>query len=237
MELKFTGERVVPDAMRKGHNPQHEANLHRILLEHLTRYKFVLQYCKDKKVLDVACGSGYGTQMISKVASKTHGGDNDPDTIEYAKEHYPGPKYAVVDLEEPPMQQTYDVIVSFETIEHLKNPHKFLKYASTHCEKFIFSIPINNVGEFHEVVYTEKEAKDLINTHFNKVDWYEQELDAILPFKEGGKFLIGIAYAMVTNPDDVLRQNKDRLVTTYGIHPLGLRQRGSKALNLEGASS
>ena len=71
--LEFTGERIVP-----------EKTTEPLFREHEDRYLFAGQYVSDKDVLDVACGTGIGTQYLLKAgATKCIEIDIDAQTIEY----------------------------------------------------------------------------------------------------------------------------------------------------------
>jgi len=75
--MKFTGERAITRSFlgekRFG--------------DHLVRYNFALPLCRNKKVLDLACGSGYGTFIISKVAKGVIGGDVSKETVDFCKKN------------------------------------------------------------------------------------------------------------------------------------------------------
>jgi len=118
-KLENTGERMIPEF--------HSGGL--IYAEHLTRYKSAQALVKDKTVLDIACGSGYGSHLLSKVAKKVYGVDIDEDTVRYAKEHY-GAKnidYKTGDgINIPIEKNSVDVVVTFETIEHIPDYKKFI---------------------------------------------------------------------------------------------------------------
>lgn len=177
--LKFTGERVVPDDMLSNDIT---------LLEHLARYDWASFYCKNKIVLDCACGSGYGTKML-----KADGFDVSAEAVAFAKSRY-GVNARVCDLEYGLCFGFWDIIVSFETIEHLEYADNFLQDVSTQAKQFIFSIPLNNPSAFHKKVYTLEEAKALIARYFNQVQWFEQTGVLIRSLQsESPTFLIGIA--------------------------------------------
>jgi len=178
--MEFTGERAIPKEMAENDIT---------LLEHLARYNFAIPYCRDKKVLDAACGAGYGTQMIKAVK----GVDISEEAIEYAEENYPCSEYEVCDLEKDSPVGKFDVVVSFETIEHLENPHYFLKKVAENSNLFVFSLPLNNSSSFHKQVYNLEQAKNLISDYFNQIEWYQQEGTEISPLKKESTFLIGIA--------------------------------------------
>src|SRR5208282_5082698 len=56
--------------------------------EHITRYKFAVPYVKEKRVLDIACGSGYGSSLLAETAATVNGRDLSPEAIEYCKNRF-----------------------------------------------------------------------------------------------------------------------------------------------------
>lgn len=115
MPIDFTGEQFIP-----GQTSQ------RIADDHFARYNFALQYIKDKLVLDIACGSGYGSKVLREGGARSVDGvDISPDLIDYAKSHFQiaGINFYLDSLNTytPKQDQLYDVITSFETIEHIEN--------------------------------------------------------------------------------------------------------------------
>ena len=184
MQLNWTGERLVPRVMKKDRA---------VVKEHFARYNWVLQFCKNKIVLDAASGSGYGINLISSVASEAIGLDVALDAIKYSREKYTKPRFGICDLEKGYTIKS-DIVISFETIEHLSDPNEFLASVKKNCrETFIFSIPVNLPGEFHKVVYSIEEIKALISKHFDNVEYLCQEGEVIKPIINDAKFLIGIA--------------------------------------------
>lgn len=178
-KLRFTGERVVPDDMYR-HDPT--------LLEHLARYTFAQPLCDGKIVLDAACGSGYGTKMLNAT-----GVDVSAEAVQYAIDTY-NISAVVHDLENGLPVGKWDVITSFETIEHLQDPTNFLRDVSEKCGHFIFSIPLNNPSPFHKQVYTLEQAKALIHLFFWNVRWFEQTGTEIHElYSTSPTFLIGVA--------------------------------------------
>lgn len=124
--LTYTGERVIPEMM----NP-----MNGLLLEHIARYHFAIEYAEGR-VLDLACGVGYGAQLLAKAKNKqieeVIAVDADAEAIRYAKHRYYHPKvsYLQGDALDPQLPQTlgtFDAIISFETIEHLTDEAKFLE--------------------------------------------------------------------------------------------------------------
>lgn len=99
---------------------------------HMARYNILKPICKNKTVLDIACGEGYGSYLIKSWGAKqVDAFDIDLETINKAQERYhiKNLNYQVCNAEEleQATDKKYDLIVSFETIEHLKNPIKFLE--------------------------------------------------------------------------------------------------------------
>lgn len=90
-------------------------------VEHLHRYAVSSLFVNDKIVLDIASGEGYGTSLLSKTARQIIGVDIDGITVEMAAEKYKGTnlKFLVGSADKIPVEDnTIDVLVSFETIEH-----------------------------------------------------------------------------------------------------------------------
>ena len=109
----FDGERQI------GHR------LEDIEPKHVERYEFAAAYCAGKTVLDAACGVGYGSSVLAKVADKVVGIDRSREAIEYAQKFWWGDNivFRQFDLSRHLRKLgTFDVIVSLETIEHLPTP-------------------------------------------------------------------------------------------------------------------
>ena len=99
---------------------------------HVARYDFAAHYARPNgRLLDLACGSGYGTALLSTRLPNVEcvGVDLDPVAIALACERYPRPNatflqgdgMTLVDL------QGFDTIVSLETIEHVAHPQRFVE--------------------------------------------------------------------------------------------------------------
>jgi 2-polyprenyl-3-methyl-5-hydroxy-6-metoxy-1,4-benzoquinol methylase len=99
--------------------------------EHLERYKHALQFIGNRKVLDIACGCGYGSYFLAKNGMPNHitGVDISEDSIRYANCRYnlPNIERIIGNAETFEKPDYFDVVLSFETIEHLKDFESFLK--------------------------------------------------------------------------------------------------------------
>lgn len=90
-------------------------------IEHLHRYSIAKEYVKGKIVLDIACGEGYGSRLLSEDASFVYGVDIDLNTINSAKTKYRNDniKFLEGDTSGIPIDDnSLDVVISFETLEH-----------------------------------------------------------------------------------------------------------------------
>jgi SAM-dependent methyltransferase len=110
------GERMVPECAD-----------HFTFWEHVYRYAFACRLARGKRVLDIACGEGYGAAALQRAgASSVVGVDISADICRHARERYgidarPGPAESI-----PLPDESVDVVVSFETIEHVPDPLRFL---------------------------------------------------------------------------------------------------------------
>jgi len=97
--------------------------------EHAARYHFALERVAGKKVLDIACGTGYGIGLLRKSARFVCGVDIDREAALQARSEC-GDRSAVVlgdGLRLPFHDKCFDVVTSFETIEHLHDRLGFLR--------------------------------------------------------------------------------------------------------------
>lgn len=104
----------------------------RFVKDSLARYNFVVDYVKSKTVLDIACGEGYGSSLLSKTAKNVTGVDIAHEIIKNAKEKYQlksNIKFVFSDAVDflTKTNKKFDVIISFETVEHVKNYMQFIE--------------------------------------------------------------------------------------------------------------
>jgi len=95
--------------------------------KHVERYQYAFKHIKvDDDVLDAACGCGYGSNILARKARHVTGVDYSQQAIDYAQKHWHRKNitYLKYDLTKDTFGDLghYDVIVSFETIEHLMPP-------------------------------------------------------------------------------------------------------------------
>lgn len=164
--------------------------------EHIERYNFAANYLKKEwVVLDAACGSGYGTQILSKVVKKIVGIDVSKEAIVYAKNNFQSSdiNFFKANLEEKLLfdDEYFDAIVSFETIEHLKKQELMIKEFSRVLKKdglLIISSPdkktITKTGvknPYHIKELSKKEFINLVSKYFSIEGIFGQTKIVILP--------------------------------------------------------
>src|SRR5262245_302329 len=99
---------------------------------HMARYLLAAPYCRGARVLDVACGEGYGAFALKQLGAHcVEALDISSDAISTARQLFAteGIRYHVHDaecLDQLFAERSFDLIVSLETIEHLQKPAQFL---------------------------------------------------------------------------------------------------------------
>ena len=117
--LPFTGERFTPECVRE------------ISYEHWHRYAFAHALASGRRVLDAACGEGYGSAMLARAASSVLGLDIGQDAVTHARQRYGQAtnlrfERADVTALDDYADRQFDLIVSFETLEHVEAQERML---------------------------------------------------------------------------------------------------------------
>jgi len=120
--------------------------------DHLDRYNLVLEYSMNKDVLEVACGTGYGSYIMATKggAHSVFACDISEQAIRYASHRYRNDiiHFSIQDAERLILNKKFDLVISFETVEHLTNCNQFLKNIKDCLNTngfFIVSTPIAEV--------------------------------------------------------------------------------------------
>jgi SAM-dependent methyltransferase len=169
---------------------------------HIFRYQFAFEQLKkagSKKILDAACGVGYGSDFIStSIADATVVAiDRSDEALKVAAKHFNNNNRVTFmqddchSLANASSYGLYDAVVSFETLEHLPDPASFLRSCynnMSHGAQLIISTPNKLVTsptgetdwEFHEEEYTPTEFKSMLqDAGFNAIDIYGQKFSTI----------------------------------------------------------
>ncbi|MCL0079871.1 class I SAM-dependent methyltransferase [Dehalococcoidia bacterium] len=149
----------------------------------INRYAYASSFVKDKVVLDIACGPGWGANYLSrKGARKVVGGDISKVSIRYATARYchrQNMLFLILDAQRLPFRSnTFDIVISLETIEHVPNPEVFLNECKRVLREgglLICSTPLKPEGVKPEhAKWSVKEFRELIGKYF-----YEESLAGI----------------------------------------------------------
>jgi SAM-dependent methyltransferase len=180
--LEFTGERYIPTL----DSPE-------ISYEHWHRYLYASGFSEGRTVLDLACGEGYGSNLLSLNAQTVIGVDISQETINHAASKYirDNLEFKVGSAGSIPIEGTeiFDLIVSFETIEHISDneQHAFMAEVKRLLKKggmFIVSTP-NRLSytdlpryqnQFHVREFYVHEFKDFLRQYFPHVSLLGQKI-------------------------------------------------------------
>lgn len=164
----FTGERVCPWSMNK--RPD-------LMRDHLMRYAFALGYVAGKRVIDLGCGTGYGSYILYWTASRVMGIDIDRASLDFADRIFPGPRYTVLDLDDVDRLPVADVYVAFEILEHLERPERLIELMGR--TPVLWSLPVNNESQYHKHQYCLTEAETFVpESHI----WHQYSTGVIVPY-------------------------------------------------------
>jgi GT2 family glycosyltransferase/ubiquinone/menaquinone biosynthesis C-methylase UbiE len=177
--MEFTGERFVPTLSGE------------IRHEHLHRYAWCRRLVVGKKVLDIACGEGYGSAMLARDALSVIGMDISTEAVEHAAREYSnierlefreGNAAAI-----PLPSHSVDVVVSFETIEHhdkhqemvdeiwrVLRPGGVLVISSPN--RPVYSEKAGHHNEFHVKELDFKEFHELLRGRFSQIKYFGQRI-------------------------------------------------------------
>jgi 2-polyprenyl-3-methyl-5-hydroxy-6-metoxy-1,4-benzoquinol methylase len=156
--------------------------------EHMQRYEYFSSFYGGKRVIDAACGTGYGTSYIAdQGAVSALGIDISTEAIQFCTAHYrkTNLNYLQADIANLRDSKTSaDLVVSFETIEHLADPEKFIRDVSGLLGKdgmFICSTPnkkrlsgAGNINPFHPSELDWEEFKHIFEKYFDIEACYHQ---------------------------------------------------------------
>ena len=186
--MKFTGERFIPLTTLAEDE---------IGYEHLHRYYAVKSLVKGKRVLDIACGEGYGSDLLAGFASEVAGVDIDIESIQLATAKYTK-KHKNLHFKSgsasniPYDNEVFDIVISFETIEHLneETQEKFLteiKRVLAPGGILVMSTPdkknytdrYSNKNEFHLHEFYKTEFTDFFKNYFINTIFFEQGYEVV----------------------------------------------------------
>jgi ubiquinone/menaquinone biosynthesis C-methylase UbiE len=176
-DLPFTGERFIPGTQGE------------IWIEHWHRYHFAARWAAGKRVLDVACGEGYGSALLARHAAEVTGVDLSQAAIDHARHAYAdlgNARFVCASCTALPLgDASVDLVVSFETLEHIAGQEAFMDEVARVLRPdgvLLLSCPnkreySDNRGytnEFHVKELYREELQALVAARFAESDWYAQ---------------------------------------------------------------
>jgi SAM-dependent methyltransferase len=170
--LELTGERTLPDVPAENY----------WFRRHLVVYEWIAERCAGLKVVDMACGEGYGTDVLARRAREVTGVDANPEAHRHARLKYtrPGVRFVrnMIELHAEPC----DAIVFLQTIEHVPDPKGALRrfremagtvYVSTPNLLTIAASGADKSGNpWHLREYRVAEFRSLCGSAFDRVELY-----------------------------------------------------------------
>jgi SAM-dependent methyltransferase len=117
--LSLTGERTLPDVPAENY----------WFRRHLAVYEWIGARVRGQRVVDLACGEGYGSDVLSRTATSVVGVDANPEAHEHAKARYahPGLSFERNLVEAWGEPGSVDAVVFLQTIEHVQDPTAVLR--------------------------------------------------------------------------------------------------------------
>lgn len=188
---------------------------------HMERYRFAERFAKYGRVLDCACGVGYGSHHLATSGeAEVVGVDIDQSAINYAQGHYSGERLSFICNDAAVLKgELFDTIVSLETIEHVPDPDKLidnfvnlLKHGGT----LVASVPVTpstDVNPYHLHDFTERSFRKLF------VDRGFRELDSLLQRQPYNPLRIA------TGNEERLSDMRPNLIGYYLRHPVAALMR------------
>ncbi|MDD5748260.1 MAG: class I SAM-dependent methyltransferase [Actinomycetota bacterium] len=174
-ELELTGERTLPGIPRENY----------WFKRHVATYSKAIEFAREKKVVDLGCGEGYGPFMLAQHASKVVAVDISEQVINHAKNKYKtnNLSFEIMDVCSLNLEDSsFDVAISFQVAEHLENdkPH-FEEMSRILNENGIAIITTPNrltiscgnekpINPFHLREYTPEELRKVLEKYFSHVE-------------------------------------------------------------------
>ena len=168
--LELTGERTLPDI------PQENYWFRR----HLTVYEWIAERVAGLRVADLACGEGYGSDVLAATAAEVVGVDANPEAFEHARRRYRRPNLRFERTLVESFDEPCDAIVFLQTIEHIADPDTLLdRFAALATTSYV-STPnrltlapegaSKSDNPWHLREYTAEEFRQLLEQRFARVE-------------------------------------------------------------------
>jgi SAM-dependent methyltransferase len=171
--LHLTGERTLPDVPEENY----------WFRRHLAVYEWIAARAHGRRVVDLACGEGYGSAVLGRTAASVVGVDANPDAFAHAKAKYTAPTVSFERTMVELWQGEVDCVVFLQTIEHIPDPDAMLDHiAELIGPDGVAYVSTPNVltlapkgaarsgNPWHVREYRPDEYRELCERHFARVD-------------------------------------------------------------------
>jgi SAM-dependent methyltransferase len=168
--LELTGERTLPDVPEENYWYR----------RHVAVYDWIAERCAGKRVVDLACGEGYGSDLLARRAAEVIGVDANPEAFEHARARYRRPNLSFERGLVEQFDQRVDVVVFLQTIEHIHEPAGVLERIARLASVAYISTPNRltlappgaqkSDNPWHLREYDQREYRELLEPHFASVE-------------------------------------------------------------------
>jgi SAM-dependent methyltransferase len=170
--LELTGERTLPDVPEENYWYR----------RHLAVYEWIAARCAGLRVVDLACGEGYGSDLLARHAAEAIGVDANPDAYEHARARYRRPNLSFRRGLVEDFDERVDAVVFLQTIEHIHEPDGLLEgiariapvaYVST-PNRLTLAPPGAEKSDnpWHLREYDQHQYRELLQPHFRTVELF-----------------------------------------------------------------
>jgi SAM-dependent methyltransferase len=168
--LELTGERTLPDVPEENYWYR----------RHVAVYEWIAERCAGLRVADLACGEGYGSDLLAARAAQVIGVDANPEAHEHARARYTRPNLSFQRGLVEDFHDEVDAVVFLQTIEHIHEPEKLVETISRIAPVAYISTPNRltlapagaekSDNPWHLREYTAGEYRELLEPHFGSVE-------------------------------------------------------------------
>lgn len=187
--MKYTSERINPEVY------QNDDENRMLLSVHIQTYQHVLARVENKVVLDLGCGDGYGADILARCASEVVAVDVDHQSIESARGKYKQDNLSfqkIDPIDQQPLpfaDNAFDVVVSFQVMEHIRDVDKYLKEIQRVLKsggELILTTPNagrrlllgqNPWNKHHIREFTARDVEGMLGRYFGSISIWGQTLE------------------------------------------------------------
>ena len=168
--LELTGERTLPDVPEENYWYQ----------RHVAVYEWIAERCEGLRVVDLASGEGYGSDLLARRAGEVIGVDANPEAYEHARLRYTRENLSFRRGLVEDFDERVDAVVFLQTIEHIQDPDALLDRIASYAPVAYISTPnrltlappgaIKSDNPWHIREYDPTEYRALLSAHFDRVE-------------------------------------------------------------------